>query len=89
MVLKKLDLEHNPQEQGFTPATYDLVLAGSVLHATSDLAKALKNIRQLVKPGGYFVLLEIVNPQIPTSNVGFGVLPGWLGGMEISQPSNH
>ncbi|KFA56597.1 hypothetical protein S40293_01190 [Stachybotrys chartarum IBT 40293] len=59
MVLKKLDLEHNPQEQGFTPATYDLVLAGSVLHATSDLAKALKNIRQLVKPGGYFVLLEI------------------------------
>lgn len=77
MVFKKLDLEHNPQEQGFTPATYDLVLAGSVLHATSDLAKALENIRQLVKRGGYLVLLEIVNPQISTGNVGFGVLPGW------------
>ncbi|KAK7713252.1 Type I Iterative PKS [Diaporthe eres] len=77
MHLQTFDLERNSLEQGFSTATYDVIFAGSVLHATADLADTLKNLRQLLKPGGRLVLLEIVASQSVVTNFAFGVLPGW------------
>lgn len=77
MHLQTFDVERNPLEQNFSTATYDVVFAGSVLHATADLAVTLQNIRQLLKPGGRLVLLEIVAPESVATNFAFGVLPGW------------
>ncbi|KAK7214382.1 hypothetical protein V2G26_002385 [Clonostachys chloroleuca] len=77
MIMKKFDLEREPEEEGFTPAAYDVVVAGSVVHATRDVTKTLKNLRRLIKPGGYLILLEIVDAGSASGNVGFGVFPGW------------
>ncbi|KAI1081559.1 hypothetical protein F5B20DRAFT_588591 [Whalleya microplaca] len=77
MQYKKFDLEFDPCDQGFEACDFDLIIAGSVLHATSDLGKVLRNLRKLLKPGGRIVYLEILAPYAVTSNIGFGVLPGW------------
>jgi acyl transferase domain-containing protein/acyl-CoA synthetase (AMP-forming)/AMP-acid ligase II/acyl carrier protein/ubiquinone/menaquinone biosynthesis C-methylase UbiE len=72
---EQLDIERNPAEQGFT-ATYDLVLACNVLHATADLRSSLRHAAELLAPGGQLVLLEGARPQRLLDLV-FGLTPGW------------
>ncbi|KAE8384005.1 ketoacyl-synt-domain-containing protein [Aspergillus alliaceus] len=73
---QKLDIENDPAQQGFEPADYDLVIAANVLHATTYIDKTVKNVRQLLKPGGRLLLLESTQPTIHRSFI-FGPLPGW------------
>ena len=77
---KRLDIEKRPSSQGFTPGTYDMVIASNVLHATCDIENTIRNVRELLKPGGKFVLLEITRLQAHL-NVSFGGLPGWWAGI--------
>lgn len=77
MVFRTLDLQRDANQQGFELAGYDMVIAGSVLHATPDLIATLTNVRSLLKPGGRLINLEMVIPHSPCLNVTFGVLPGW------------
>jgi len=73
---RRLDIEHDPVEQGFAAHSYDLVLASNVLHATSDVEAASRNVRRLLAPGGSFVMLEATAPE-PWLDLTFGLLPGW------------
>ncbi|KAG8162587.1 hypothetical protein KVR01_008352 [Diaporthe batatas] len=77
LVFKVLDLENDPDSQLFEPESYDLVVAGLVLHAVADVQKTLARIRQLVKPGGYLAFQEVVFPESACANVTFGSLEGW------------
>ncbi|KAI1172035.1 putative hybrid NRPS/PKS enzyme [Nemania sp. FL0916] len=77
MNFKVLDVEKAPSSQGFEAHSYDVVIASNVLHATASLQRTLDNTRQLLKPGGYLILLEITNNgPIRFSNI-MGGLPGW------------
>lgn len=71
-----LDIERDPQAQGFEAGRYDIVLASNVLHATADLRASLGYVRSLLKPGGLLVLLEATAPQ-PWIDVTFGLTEGW------------
>ncbi|KAI1464024.1 uncharacterized protein F4812DRAFT_453148 [Daldinia caldariorum] len=85
IVFRTFDLEKESVEQaGFesSEGQYDLVVAGSVLHATADLAATLGRVRKLLKPGGHLLLQEITAPQSACINVGFGLLEGWWMGTE-------
>lgn len=73
---RRLDIEKNPQEQGFGPGEYDVILAANVLHATEDLHRTLGNVRKLLAPGGRLVLLEGVEPRRWLDLI-FGLLDGW------------
>ncbi|RWA10956.1 hypothetical protein EKO27_g4170 [Xylaria grammica] len=44
IMYRTLDLELDPIEQGYEEGAYDIVLAGSVLHATADLAATLREV---------------------------------------------
>ncbi|KAH7310210.1 putative hybrid NRPS/PKS enzyme [Rhexocercosporidium sp. MPI-PUGE-AT-0058] len=82
MVYKPLNIENDPVTQGFAEHSYDIVMAANVLHATKRLEETLTNARRLLKPGGYLVLLEIVechpNGTGPIrEGVVMGALPGW------------
>lgn len=61
MMFKTLDINELPSTQGFDDHAYDLVLAANVLHATRDLVATLKNVRRLLKPGGYLVMMEFTD----------------------------
>lgn len=80
LIFKVLDIEKPLAAQGFEPHAYDIVVASNVLHATESLQTTLESTRQLLKPGGYLMLLEVTNNgPIRFSNIMGGVSGWWLG----------
>nr|AKL78827.1 GLNRPS8 [Glarea lozoyensis] len=77
MLFSVLDVEKDVVSQGYSEHSYDLVIASMVLHATSKLENTMKNVRRLLKPGGYLLMLETTSNS--PSRIGFtmGGLPGW------------
>ncbi|KAF2965402.1 hypothetical protein GQX73_g8174 [Xylaria multiplex] len=69
-------------EQGLGEMSYDVVIAGCVLHATRDVKKTLSYLRSMLKPGGRLLYLEVVVPDNVITNFAFGVLPGWWSSVE-------
>lgn len=76
MVFAKLDLESEALSAEFRAESYDIIFAGSVLHATSDLTATLARLRKLLRLGGKLAAFEIM-PSFPWFEVVFGLLPGW------------
>ena len=76
---KTLDIEKNPQEQGFE-TDYDLIVASQVLHATTTIAETVQNARSLLKAGGKMVLLETTNVHLVTGLV-LGTFPDYWNGV--------
>ncbi|KAK7921531.1 Beta-ketoacyl synthase [Apiospora marii] len=85
-VYSKLDIEQDPAKQGYVPHSYDLVLASNVLHATKSLETTLRNVRGLLKPGGYLVFLEITDTDPIYPTFVFGTLKGWWVGEADGRP---
>jgi acyl transferase domain-containing protein/NADPH:quinone reductase-like Zn-dependent oxidoreductase/SAM-dependent methyltransferase len=81
MTFKKLDIERHPEAQGFKSASYDVIIAANVLHATCDINCTLSNVRKLLRPGGKLVLLEMTNRLLAATAI-FGTLPGWWNASE-------
>ncbi|KAL4909664.1 hypothetical protein BDW74DRAFT_42311 [Aspergillus multicolor] len=77
MQFRTLDIEKEPEGQGFECGTYDVVVASLVLHATADLRKTLTNARKLLKPGGKLILYEITETHVIRTASIFGLLEGW------------
>ena len=82
MAFKILDLEKDVASQGFVEQSYDLIIASFVLHATSKLRTTMENVRRLLKPGGYLLMLEVTNLEQSRLGFIFGSLPGWWLGAE-------
>ncbi|MCP4119511.1 MAG: amino acid adenylation domain-containing protein [Desulfobacteraceae bacterium] len=61
---KVLDIESLPDDQGFKPHDFDLVIAANVLHATRDLNETMNNVRSLLAPNGILLLREITSPLV-------------------------
>ncbi|CRG87308.1 Nonribosomal peptide synthetase 14 [Talaromyces islandicus] len=84
-----LDINSNPMDQGFKPNSYDLVIAGSVFHLTANLQATLQHTRSLIKPGGYLVTVECLNPDLLRPSFIFSGLDRgwWPGEQDRSRPS--
>jgi hybrid polyketide synthase/nonribosomal peptide synthetase ACE1 len=82
MAFKLLDIEKDLEEQDFEEACFDLVVAPLSLYATKSLEATLKNVRRLLKPGGYLIMLEITDPEVMRFGLILGGLPGWWLGFE-------
>lgn len=77
----KLNIENDPNTQGYESESFDLVIAGNVLHATASIDRTLKHVRKVLKPGGKLILLEVTHQKMLECMI-FGTLPGWLCGYE-------
>ncbi|PSK38495.1 L-2-aminoadipate reductase [Elsinoe australis] len=77
LAYKVLDISKDPVQQGFTPQAYDLIIASQVLHATSSMVQSIKNVRRLLKPGGFLVVNEGINNDTARLGTIFGAFPGW------------
>jgi hybrid polyketide synthase/nonribosomal peptide synthetase ACE1 len=82
MAFKLLDIEMDLGEQDFEEACFDLVIAPLSLYATKNLEATLINVRRLLKPGGYLIMLEITDPEVMRFGLILGGLPGWWLGFE-------
>ena len=72
-----LDIERSPIDQGFAANSYDLVIAARVLSSTQSVNDALKHCRQLLRPGGYLVILEMTNATALRNLFQLPLLPSW------------
>lgn len=86
MSFKVLDAEKDVLGQGFTEGSYDLLIASIVLHATRDLEQTLRNVRKLLRPGGYLVMLEVTSNVAMRFSFTMGGLEGWWLGAESGRP---
>ncbi|KAK4207791.1 hypothetical protein QBC37DRAFT_454492, partial [Rhypophila decipiens] len=73
---RTLDISCDPIQQGFEAASFDLIIAANVLHATPTLHDTLVNVRRLLRPDGRLLLQELC-PTIKWANFIMGGLPGW------------
>ncbi|KAL4748821.1 hypothetical protein BDW72DRAFT_146407 [Aspergillus terricola var. indicus] len=72
---KVLDISADIAAQGFD-ASFDLVIASNVLHATPNLQRTLANVKALLNAGGKLFLQELA-PTTKWVNYIMGTLPGW------------
>jgi acyl transferase domain-containing protein/SAM-dependent methyltransferase len=73
---RRLDIESEPANQGFECGSFDIIVAGQVLHATKDMQSTMRNVRSLLKSGGKLLLMESTKNQMDMQFM-FGLLPGW------------
>jgi acyl transferase domain-containing protein/NADPH:quinone reductase-like Zn-dependent oxidoreductase len=82
MSFKAVDLESEITVQGIDAYSYDIVIAGSVLHTTATLSTTLQHLHKALKPSGKLVVFELTKPDALAMNFGFGIFPGWWIGSE-------
>ncbi|KAF4339725.1 polyketide synthase [Fusarium beomiforme] len=78
---KVLDIENDPTAQGIPEGSQDVVLAANVLHATRNLNETMSNVRKLLKPGGYLIMVEVTGHYLQMMFL-MGGLPGWWLGVD-------
>ncbi|KAG5936300.1 Type I Iterative PKS [Claviceps sorghi] len=82
MEFQVLDIRRNPEEQGFTPHAYDMIIASNVIHATPSLDETMTHVRSLLKPGGHVVVVELTHRKQSRFGFVFGLFPDWWVGAE-------
>ncbi|KAH8817006.1 polyketide synthase [Xylogone sp. PMI_703] len=87
MEFKVFDVERDPADQGYQKHSFDLIVAANVLHATKFLRTTLRHCRDLLRPGGRLMLLEITSDTLRPQFT-FSVLPGWWLGRDDGR-TNH
>ena len=63
-------------DQPIIPASYDVVVATNVLHATSDIRRTIRNAKATLKQGGIMLINEISQWSL-FAHLTFGLLKGW------------
>ena len=76
MEFQTFDISQDGLAQGFEAASYDLILAPNVVHATPSLKETLSNLEPLLKPDGFIILTELCS-LIQSPNYIFGNFVGW------------
>jgi acyl transferase domain-containing protein/SAM-dependent methyltransferase len=71
-----LDMEKDPQEQGYPAHAFDVVVASNVLHATRDLRLTMDRALALLAPGGVLVLSETTSHP-HHFDITTGLIEGW------------
>lgn len=71
-----LDLEKDPEAQGFGAGTFDAVIATNAVHAVKDLGAALERIVALLAPGGLLILVEST-AHLAWFDMSTGLIEGW------------
>lgn len=76
MEFTTLDIEKDVTEQGFVLRSYDIIICANVLHATKDMTRTIRHVKQLLKKNGWLILNEAVQVQEFTT-LTFGLTSGW------------
>ncbi len=70
------NIEKSPELQKIPLGNFDMVIGANVVHATKNIQKSLKNIKETLKINGVLILNEIAQNHI-SSTLTFGLLDGW------------
>lgn len=85
---RTFDVELDPEPQGLSPRSFDVIVAANVLHATADLGACLRRVRGLLREGGLLLLLEGTARRAWVDLI-FGLLDGWWKFTDVSLRPDH
>ncbi|WP_329562217.1 SDR family NAD(P)-dependent oxidoreductase [Streptomyces uncialis] len=71
----RLDLDQDPTEQGFTPGSFDIVLAANALHTARDMDRTMRYVSGLLADHGHLLAIESHNHDVATPV--FGMLDSY------------
>eukprot|EP01028_Stygiella_incarcerata_P011752 TRINITY_DN680_c2_g1_i2.p1 TRINITY_DN680_c2_g1~~TRINITY_DN680_c2_g1_i2.p1 ORF type:complete len:880 (+),score=194.54 TRINITY_DN680_c2_g1_i2:232-2640(+) len=72
-----LDIGRDPAKQGLEPGSFDFVVAVNVLHATPNTHTTLRNIWNMLRPGGRVLITESTGRPRKWVNIVFGPTDEW------------
>ncbi|KAJ6002955.1 lovastatin nonaketide synthase [Penicillium sp. IBT 35674x] len=58
---RTLNLDADLAIQGFQEYSFDLIIASNIVHITKSIETALSKVRSLLRPGGYLIILGLVD----------------------------
>ncbi len=70
------DLERSPKQQGYAPGSFDVIVSANCVHASTDLRRALQDLRSMLAPGGLLVLVEST-VHMAWFDMTTGLIEGW------------
>lgn len=79
-----LDLSRDPEEQGFKPCSFDIVIGFNSLHPLPNIAASVTYLNRLLVPGGALLLAELdgnswrEKPGSIWIDTVFGTFPEWF-----------
>jgi acyl transferase domain-containing protein len=76
MAYGRFDLDQDLAKQGYSPASFDLIVSANAVHASVDLRASLHRLRLLLAPGGMLVLIESTM-HFPWFDLTTGLIEGW------------
>ncbi|KAF9261006.1 polyketide synthase [Marasmius fiardii PR-910] len=89
------DLNKPLEEQNVDPASFDIIVAFDVLHATPSITGTLEVLRELLLPGGHLAIIELDGNSFASGAVGsiwmdyvFGSFQEWFGVLEHRDASH-
>jgi len=66
------DVEKEPLSQGYQLNSFDVIITSNSLHRSADVRNTLKNIKNLLSPGGVLIVTEsTINSSLQKISVGF------------------
>jgi len=76
MEFKQLDIEKDVTRQGFQEGHFDIIVAANCLHATRNIRSTLRQVKRMMRKGGFLILNEASATQ-DFLTMTFGLLDGW------------
>nr|ART89046.1 polyene polyketide synthase 1 [Agaricomycetes sp.] len=90
------DLTIPIEQQNLDPASFDIIVAFDVLHATSSISTTLSTLHDLLLPGGHLAVIELDGGSFANGAVGtiwmdyiFGSFAEWMGVLEARPGATH
>ncbi|KDQ50123.1 hypothetical protein JAAARDRAFT_711195 [Jaapia argillacea MUCL 33604] len=91
-----LDLTVPLADQNLDPASFDIITAFDVIHATPSIGDTLTTLRQLLVPGGYLAVVELDGKAFTSGGDGsvwmdwiFGGFREWFGVLDERDCATH
>ncbi|WP_330986157.1 MULTISPECIES: class I SAM-dependent methyltransferase [Enterobacterales] len=66
----------------FEDASYDVVISRYSAHHWHDVGQALREVRRVLKPGGVFIIMDVMSPGHPLRDI-------WLQTVEALRDTSH
>ena len=76
MIFKPFNIEQPPEQQGIPTAYFDIVTGLDVVQATTDIRNSLKNLKKILKPAGWSMMIQKLYIHDMTQMI-YGYAPGW------------
>ncbi|EME40768.1 hybrid polyketide synthetase [Dothistroma septosporum NZE10] len=79
---ESLQIEEDLADQDVAIGAYDLVIAANVVHRAVDIGQTLRNVRSLLRPGGFLAFQEPTNSDSLAIAIRGSVSPSWFSCIE-------